>query len=183
MLIIRAMALEEDVEVLGRLIQNWGKDSTAYNCFFKECMRGKKVSVPLPNLLVCSLGHLRPYVHIHTCRQGSQPFCRCGAPNFVDKLGKGLSWEQSLLQTSHGMWNTPFLHQAFQGPHGLTRNTPSAQLASGKQPKSPAQRQASQWEPLGRGRQDRGRFLPDPTVGSGIQVASWGWQRSLWKAV
>ena len=35
MLIIQAMALEEDAEVLGRLIQDWGKDNAAYNCFFK----------------------------------------------------------------------------------------------------------------------------------------------------
>jgi len=35
MLIIQAMALEEDAEALGRLIQDWGEDTTASNCFFK----------------------------------------------------------------------------------------------------------------------------------------------------
>lgn len=154
MLIIRAMALEEDVEVLGRLIQNWGKDSTAYNCFFKECMRGKKVSVPLPNLLVCSLGHLRPYVHIHTCRQGSQPFCRCGAPNFVDKLGKGLSWEQSLLQTSHGMWNIHLFYTRLSRDLMVSLETPH--LPSWPQESSPSPllrgrpHSESPWEDEGR---------------------------------
>lgn len=177
MLIIQAMALEEDAEVLGRLIQDWGKDNAAYNCFFQITCEGKKVSVPLPNLLACSLGHLRPCTHAHTHEQGSQPLCTCGT--FQTTLGEDYLGSDPYYKPAMGCGKSTFFYIRLSRELVISLETPQLPNQPCERSPSPHSEACSALLPLLPG----DRTEVPSTVGPGARVASCGWQRSPWKAM
>lgn len=110
-----------------KCLGGWGRTSDKIaqpKIAFQITREGTKVSVPLPNLLVCSFGHSGLCTYTHTRGQGSSPLQMWGCQPSRQ------AWEKSVLGatlvTNH-TWdvkNLLVLHHAFQGTSDFTRNPP-----------------------------------------------------------